>query len=86
MAIYKEQLVYRTKGPLAQREDWYRLCYDTGTAEFFVEHEWDYVNPYKLGSGDSSSGTTRHSADEWTGEGSDRIEATKQILLERAQT
>ena len=83
MAVYKELLEKRTKGSLMEKEDWWYLCYDSDSQKFYVEHEWDYMNPYKIGAGDHRSGNTNHEADGWTGEGADKIEAAKTKLLER---
>ena len=82
--IFKEQLAYRQKGSLAEREDWYRLCYDSSTGEFYVEHEWDYVNPYNVR--EASSGTSKHDAVSWDGEGADRLEEAKRALMAKAGT
>ena len=83
MAMLREQIAQRTKGPLGENEDWWVLCYNTGVGRFHVQHEWSYINPYKLPNG-GSTGTTRHDAASYTGQGSDRLEEAKRLLLERA--
>jgi hypothetical protein len=81
MPILSEQLATRTKGPMAENEDWWRLCYDTDTKEFFVEHEWSYV---KINGLKTNSGKSKHDVDTWGGEGAEAIERAKERLLERA--
>lgn len=73
------------KGSLAEREDFWTLCYDSEAAYFYVEHEWDHMNPYKLGAGESSRGTARVAADDGNGEGVHEIAAAKARLLEKAR-
>lgn len=84
MPVYKELLGKRTKGSLMEKEDWWYLCYDSDSQTFYVEHEWDHMNPYEIGRGDHNSGTTCHEADGWTGVGADKIKALKTKLLEMA--
>lgn len=49
MAILTEQLHFSAKGSLNQTEDWWTLCYDTDASEFYIEHQWDHMDPYNLG-------------------------------------
>ena len=85
MTVYREQIAQRIKGSLAEREDWWTLLYDSETGTFQVEHEWDHMNPYKLGEGDSSRGKSYHPAETWDGEGTSSIEAAKTRLLAKAR-
>ncbi|WP_155264668.1 hypothetical protein [Sphingomonas segetis] len=80
MAVYKELLAKRVKGSLMENEDWWYLCYDTESQRYYVEHEWDHMNPYKIGSGDHGNGTTQSDAEGWTGVGADKIEEAKAKL------
>ncbi len=81
MPILSEHLATRTKGSMAENEDWWRLCYDTDSKEFFVEHEWSYV---KVNGLRVDSGTTRHDPDTWNEQGAENIPGAKERLLERA--
>jgi hypothetical protein len=83
MPILKEQIAKRVKGSLAENEDWWHLCYDTDANEFFVEHEWDHVNAYRVS--EHSSDTERHAAEGWTGPGSGNLADARAKLLERAR-
>ena len=83
MPIYREQIAKRIKGSLAEKEDFWTLCYDSDEQRFYVEHMWDHMNPYKL-SEKGNSGTTVHDADAWTGEGAEKIPDAKQRLLKEA--
>jgi hypothetical protein len=84
MPVYKEMIDRRIKGSLAENEDYWYLCYDSDADAFYVEHQWDHMNPYKL-TEKGDSGESRHDAETWTGAGHDKIEATKQKLLEKAR-
>lgn len=84
MAIFKEQLKFTAKGSFNQTEDWWTLCYDTATAEFFIEHQWDHMDPYNLGKKASDSGTDRLSVDGYNGPGSDHVDDAKRKLLDQA--
>lgn len=44
MARY--EFAQRSKGGIAEREDWWTLHVDDVSGEMTVEHEWDYVNAY----------------------------------------
>ena len=81
MAILREQLGTRTKGPMAENEDWWNLCYDTDSREFYVEHSWSYV---KINGLSVDSGKSRESAEGWNGRGAENIPGAKQRLLEQA--
>lgn len=81
MSILSEELASRTRGPMAENEDWWRLCYDTDAGTFFVEHEWSHTSISAL---QTNSGTMRHDADSWTDQGAEKIEGAKRRLLERA--
>ncbi len=83
MPIYREQIAKRIKGSLAENEDFWTLCYDSDQQRFYVEHSWDYMNPYKL-SEKGDRGTSNHDADTWTGEGAEKIPDAKQRLLKEA--
>lgn len=86
MAVVRKQIALRIKGSLAEREDFWRLCYDLEAERFFVEHEWDHMNPYKLGEG-GSRGTTEHSVEDWIankGEGFEKIEEARAEILKEA--
>lgn len=37
------ELFKRTKGPMANDEDWWRLIVDSETGEMRVEHEWSHT-------------------------------------------
>lgn len=82
MTVLREQIAARTKGPMAENEDWWHLCYDTERAEFFVEHEWSYV---KINGLTPNSGSSTHDADTWTGYGAEMIPGARKRLLERAE-
>lgn len=83
MPILKEQIAKRVKGSLAEKEDWWYLCYDTDAGEFFIEHEWDHVNAYRVS--ERSSDTERHSVDGWNGPGSDKVQEARANLEERVR-
>lgn len=84
MAILTEQLVFRAKGSLNQTEDWWTLCYDTSADEYYVEHQWDHMDPYNLGKGKGSFGKERLSVEGYDGPGSEKLEEAKQRLIEKA--
>ena len=81
MAVLKTQIASRTKGSMAENEDWWHLCYDTETKEFFVAHEWSYV---KINGLTPNNGSSREDADGWSGPGAEMIPGAKKQLLERA--
>ena len=85
MPVYKEMIDRRINGSFAQNEDYWYLCYDSDADNFYVEHEWDHMNPYKL-SDPGESGSSRHDADTWEGPGSDKIADARQRLLEKMKT
>ena len=80
MPIRKKQIAKRTKGPMAENEDWWDLCFDTDTGEFYVEHSWSHV---QISSLKADSGTKRHDADTWSGQGAEKIPTIKKQLLEQ---
>ncbi|MDO9489109.1 MAG: hypothetical protein Q7J32_12095 [Sphingomonadaceae bacterium] len=82
MTVLSEQIGSRTKGPMGEKEDWWRLCYDTNSKEFYVEHDWSHTSLNAL---KTDSGTERHDPDKWTGTGSEKIEGAKARLLARAK-
>jgi hypothetical protein len=81
MAILTVQIANRVKGPMAENEDWWWLCYDTETQKFCVKHGWDHVQINGL---QQRAGEAEHNADTWQGPGSDKIPSAKMSLLERA--
>jgi hypothetical protein len=83
MPILKHQIAKRVKGSMAEKEDWWHACYDTDTKEFFIEHSWDHVQINGLS---QDAGSSRHSIDDWNGEGRDNIPAAKEQLLAEAQS
>ena len=86
MAIVRKQIAIRIKGSLAEREDFWYLCYDPEADRFFVEHEWDHMNPYKLGEG-GDRGKTEHSVEEWIAqkrEGFEKIDDARAEILKEA--
>jgi hypothetical protein len=82
MTILKEEIASRTKGPMAENEDWWRLCYDTNTNRFFVEHAWDHV---KINGLTQDAGTSEHDADTWKGQGAANIPDARKRLKERVR-
>lgn len=83
MAVFKEELRKRVKGALMEDESWWHLCYDSDSKQFWIEHSWDRVNPYKLGEG-SDVGSTRSEVEAYTGPAADRIEELKEKLVGQA--
>lgn len=83
MAVLKKEIAKRIKGSLQEREDWWRLCYDTERREFFVEHEWHHMDAYNIRSA-ADEGTETEPATDYRGNGSDKIEKAKAALLARA--
>ncbi len=83
MPILTHQIAQRVKGALAEDEDWWRVCYDTDAGEFYIEHEWDHVDPYNVAAG-HNSGSTRHEIEGWSGPGKDRIDEAIAILNQQA--
>jgi hypothetical protein len=84
MGIHKEQLYRSVKGSLMENEDWWWLCYDDEAERFYVEHEWDRVNAYKL-SDPANVGKAVLELDAYDGPGKDKIEEAKQTLIGRAR-
>lgn len=82
MSILKEEIDRRVKGPMAENEDWWRLCYDTDAERFYIEHEWDHV---KINGLTQNTGKTEHDADMWKGAGAAKISEAKKRLMERAE-
>lgn len=83
MTVLKREISKRVKGSLAEREDWWRLCYDTDTREFYVEHEWHHSDAYNVRRA-ADEGTTRADVNGYSGAGSDKIEGAMAALLEEA--
>lgn len=83
MAILTYELGKSVKGSLMETEDWWYLRYNTETEEFYVEHEWDHANPYKITAG-SDRGTERFLVDEWNGVGKDKIPEAMEKLKAKA--
>ena len=80
MAILKKEIGKRIKGALMENEDWWHVCYDTDTENFYVEHSWSYTDAYKVSKG-TDSGTSIHDIENWTGTGAENVQAAKQSLL-----
>ena len=83
MPILSEELGSRTKGPMAENEDWWRLCYDTDTKELYVLHKWDYVQINGLR---QNAGEEKHDPDTWRGEGAGKTAEAKGRLMEQANS
>lgn len=81
MAIERIQIHSRVKGGMNEDENWWYLCMDTDTGDFFIEHEWDYVNRFKPSQVDR--GTERSKVEDYKGPGSEKIDAAKAELLSR---
>ncbi|WP_141740479.1 hypothetical protein [Bosea sp. BIWAKO-01] len=79
--ILFEQLASRIKGPPAENEDWWHLCYNSDTNEFYVEHEWSHVPIDGL---QLNGGTEKHDANAWVGPGAEHIPHARNMLLDRA--
>jgi hypothetical protein len=84
MAILTEQLEFTAKGSLSQTEDWYTLCYDTDAKEFYIEHQWDHMDPYSIGKKASDRGTARLPVDDYKGPGISKLSDAKQTLMTKA--
>lgn len=84
MPIFSEQLHFSAKGSHNQTEDWWCLCYDSDVAEFYVEHEWDHMDPYNIGKQPSDSGKVRIAIEGYTGPGHEKIDRAMQSLLQQA--
>ncbi|TCP93737.1 hypothetical protein C8J42_101188 [Sphingomonas sp. PP-CE-1A-559] len=87
MPACRTQLHFSAKGSLAEREDWWWLCYDPESAEFYVEHEWDHMDPYRLGEA-SNKGTSRMSVEQWQrggGPGLTEYDTAREKLLEECR-
>ena len=83
MGILKRQLAMVVTGSLGDKDDWWRLCYDTDVREFFIEHEWSHMNGYNVKS-PPVEGSQRLSAEGYRGHGLDKLEQAKQELLAEA--
>lgn len=83
MAIIRRQLKLVVTGSLGDKDDWWRLCYDTDAREFFIEHEWSHMNGYNVAS-PAVEGSERKSAEGYGGPGSEKLEQAKQELLAQA--
>lgn len=83
MAVLTKEIGKKMKGALQEREDWWRLCYDTDSREFFVEHEWHHMNAYNIGAA-TNEGKVMIGADAYQGEGADKIDHAKAALLDEA--
>lgn len=83
MTILRETIATRTKGPMAENEDWWYLCYDTELKHFFIEHEWSHVQINGL---KQDGGTSQHDVETWSGEGVARIQEARKKLLELASS
>lgn len=84
MPIFAEQLEFRAKGSLNQTEDWWTLCYDSDAKEFYIEHQWDHMDPYNIGKKPTNAGKSRISMENYIGVGAEKIAEAKRILIERA--
>lgn len=84
MTILTEQLEFTAKGSVNQTEDWWTLCYDTEAREFYVEHQWDHMDPYSIGKKKGDAGRTRLSVDGYEGPGRDKLADAKRALLAKA--
>lgn len=81
MAILKEELERGQTGSLSENDNWWRLCYDTESGQFYVEHEMDGL---KANNQQPFAVTNHHDADTWSGRGAARIPDAKGRLLDRA--
>ncbi|HEV7318237.1 MAG TPA: hypothetical protein VGO04_06470 [Ensifer sp.] len=81
MSILKSELASRTKGSMAENEDWWYLCYDTEDRQFFVEHEWIHM---KSKGHPTESGSERFEASKYAGVGAESLERAKASLLKEA--
>lgn len=79
MTIERVEIDRRIKGGMNEDEQWWYLCLDTDTGEFFIEHQWDYVNRFNVSQ--ASRGTERIEIEDYRGRGSEKIEAAKAELL-----
>lgn len=82
MPILQEQIGKRVKGSLGEKEDWWFLCYDTENQRFYVEHQWDHVDQ---GSLVQKTGSEKHDAETWTGDGASNIAEARLRLEEKAR-
>lgn len=80
MKLLKKEIARQMKGALQEREDWWRLCYEAESRDFFIEHEWHHMNAYKLETA-ADEGTEVMSVDGYSGKGTDKIEEAKAALL-----
>lgn len=82
MPILKEELARGPTGPLNENDNWWRLCYDTDTTEFYVEHEMDGL---KINNQQPFAVVNRHDAEFWNGRGAANIPSARERLLKRAK-
>ncbi len=83
MTTLRKQIDRRVKGALQEREDWWYLCYDTETKEFYVEHDWHHMNAYKA-SEKANEGKQRTTIEDHDGPGSSKIDQARADLLKEA--
>jgi hypothetical protein len=83
MTILKRQLHQTVRGSLPERVDWVRLCYDTDTRGFSIEHEWHQVDPYQRGTG-SDKGREATGIEGYRGSGAGAVADAKAALLSEA--
>ncbi|WP_321364211.1 hypothetical protein [uncultured Celeribacter sp.] len=83
MAVLTYEIARKMQGALQEREDWWRLCYDTVSRAFYVEHEWHHMDAYNIGNA-ANEGKDVFVADGYLGKGADRIGEAKAALLEQA--
>ena len=72
MTVHREEVHKRVKGSLMQDESWWHLCYDNDADAFWIEHDWDRVDPYNLAA-KADVGSRRLSLEEYSGPGADQI-------------
>ncbi len=83
MAILTRELRHKARGPRLQEQDWWHLCYDTDTREFFVEHRWHHRNPDKL-NGPADLGRDCVGMEMYRTRNSRKVEQAKAELLAEA--
>lgn len=69
MTEKRTQIHLQRKGSLAEHEDWWTLV-ETNNGRKLVEHEWSYVDPYKLSS-PGNSGKSTMTVEEFLASGAD---------------
>ena len=82
MAVESVEIVHRNKGALGEDDDWWSVCLETTSGKFYIKHEWDHVNPYRLSEG-HKEGTEELGIEGYDGPGKDKIEAAVAELKER---